>query len=270
MHIVHRAPLVIALISVALIGCKKSDPDSSRKAAALPSGNSAAPAEGSAQQPPTHAAPHAAKPAPAAKGAPASKTGKVLETMASGGYTYAKLDIGGKPVWVAGPATTVTVGQQVTIMGGTMMRNFRSNSLKRTFPEILFVASLGKGSAAAGTAAHGKAALPAPATAKVGKIAPAPGGKTVADVYAQKAALSGKPVTVRGKVVKFNAQIMGRNWLHIQDGSGSAGTNDLTVTTAATVKVGDVVTIKGTLALNRKFGPGYSYAVIVEQATVAK
>lgn len=79
-----------------------------------------------------------------------------------------------------------------------------------------------------------------------------------------------KEVVVRGKVVKFLAGIMGRNWIHLQDGTGDAGTNDLTVTTEQTAAAGDVVAIKGTLAVDKDFGAGYRYAVIVEKASVTK
>jgi DNA/RNA endonuclease YhcR with UshA esterase domain len=89
-------------------------------------------------------------------------------------------------------------------------------------------------------------------------------------VWANRKALSGKTVTVRGKVVKVNPQIMGRNWLHIQDGTGKAdgGTNDLTVTTDAMVKKGDIVTITGTVGVDKDFTAGYQYAVIVEDAKI--
>jgi len=93
---------------------------------------------------------------------------------------------------------------------------------------------------------------------------------TVADLYAKKDTLSGKQVSLRGKVMKFSPMIMGKNWLHIQDGSGdaAAGTNDITVTTAQEAAVGDVVTVKGTLVANKDFGAGYSYDVIIEDAEV--
>jgi hypothetical protein len=100
-------------------------------------------------------------------------------------------------------------------------------------------------------------------------IAKAEGGKTVAEVFAEKDALGGQKVTVRGKVVKVNAGIMNTNWLHVRDGSGAEGTNDLTVTTAGNVPgVGDTVLLTGTVALNKDFGMGYSYDVIVEDAEV--
>ncbi|HQR24494.1 MAG TPA: hypothetical protein PK163_06880 [Steroidobacteraceae bacterium] len=101
-------------------------------------------------------------------------------------------------------------------------------------------------------------------------IAKAEGGQTVAEVYAGKDALAGKSVTVRGKVVKLNTGIMGSNWLHVRDGSGAEGTNDLTVTTKSTTmpKVGDVVVVTGTVVLDKDFGMGYQYPVIVEDAEV--
>jgi RecJ-like exonuclease len=108
---------------------------------------------------------------------------------------------------------------------------------------------------------------------KIEKVPKAAGAdaRTVAELHAQKTALKEKTVSIRGKVVKFNAQIMGKNWLHLQDGSGDpkAGTHDITVTSADTVKVGDLVTIKGTVRLKKDFGAGYAYEVIVEDARVS-
>ncbi len=97
----------------------------------------------------------------------------------------------------------------------------------------------------------------------------APGGKTVAEVWAARQALAGSEVAVRGRVVKFLPSIMSRNWLHLRDGSGEAGTNDLTVTTLATAQVGDLVTVRGRLAVDRDFGAGYRYKVIMEDAVVS-
>jgi len=100
-------------------------------------------------------------------------------------------------------------------------------------------------------------------------IAKADGGKTVAEVFAEKDQLAGQQVVLRGKVVKSNPGIMGKNWLHVRDGSGAEGTNDLTVTTAGVAPaVGDLVLVKGPVSLNRDLGMGYVYDVIVEDAEV--
>lgn len=87
-------------------------------------------------------------------------------------------------------------------------------------------------------------------------------------LFAQKDKLSGQRVQISGKVVKVNNGIMGKNFFHVQDGSGKSGANDLTVTTQDVVKVGDQVTVTGVLTVNRDFGAGYSYPLIVEEATV--
>jgi hypothetical protein len=96
----------------------------------------------------------------------------------------------------------------------------------------------------------------------------ADGGQTIAEVYANKKSLQAKAVRVRGKVVKYNSEIMGKNWVHLMDGTGTAGANDLTITTADTAKVGDTVLVNGTLALDKDFGYSYKYGVMVENAKV--
>jgi hypothetical protein len=124
---------------------------------------------------------------------------------------------------------------------------------------------------AAGAEAKAPHPMPAPAGAPVdvSGVTRAEGGKTVAEVFAEKDSLAGKPVTLRGKVVKSNTGIMGKNWIHVRDGSGSDGSNDLTVTTvSAQPNVGDTVVITGPVSVNTDFGMGYQYDVIVEDAQV--
>ena len=110
---------------------------------------------------------------------------------------------------------------------------------------------------------------PASADIDLSGIARAEGGKTVAELFAEKDALAGTSVTVRGKVVKANAMILDRNWLHIRDGSGAEGTNDLTVTTSADLPaIGATVVVTGKVALDQQFGMGYEYPVVLEEARV--
>lgn len=92
--------------------------------------------------------------------------------------------------------------------------------------------------------------------------------KTVAALYQDKAALAGKQVRVQGKVVKVNSGIMGRNFLHVQDGTGSQGTNDLTVTSKETAKVGDQVTVTGQVVVDKDFGYGYKYPLLLEDVSI--
>jgi len=106
---------------------------------------------------------------------------------------------------------------------------------------------------------------------KVGKAAGA-SAYTVGEVYAKRTSLNTKKVAVKGKVVKFSQGIMGRNWVHIQDGSGDQqkGTHNLVATTQDTAVVGDIVTVTGTFAKDKDFGAGYLYKAIVEDASVQK
>lgn len=99
-----------------------------------------------------------------------------------------------------------------------------------------------------------------------------PDARTVAEIVANKASLKDKGVVVRGKVVKFTPDVLGKNWLHIRDGSGSAAdsTNDVLVTTKAQAKVGDVVLAKGTVRTDLDLGSGYSYKVLVDDATLTR
>lgn len=97
----------------------------------------------------------------------------------------------------------------------------------------------------------------------------AEGGKTIAEVFAEKDQLAGQTVVFRGKIVKTNAGIMDKNWLHVRDGSGAEGTNDLTVTTTEVLpEIGDTVLVSGTVALGKDFGMGYVYDIIIEDADV--
>ena len=222
----------------------------------------------------------ASAPAPAAAPATAQAAngfnGSIAETMDSGGYTYAKLKGANDEVWVAAPVFDAKVGETVSVSLDMPMANFQSKTLNRTVEMLYFVQAVARNgqplmavntpAAPALMGSHGAAAV-APV---VQKLDPPAGGVSVADVFAKQAALSGKPVTVRGTVMKFNGGIMDRNWLHIQDGSGTADakTNDLTITTAADVKVGDVVTLTGLVGTKKDFGSGYAYDVIIEKATL--
>ena len=214
-----------------------------------------------------------------AKTGPGSVNGTVVETMNTGGYTYVQVDTGKEKIWAAAPEFQVKVGDLVTVPTGMLMRNHHSKTLNRTFEQIYFVGKISVAGADQSTpqvpasaktagAPHENIVPDAPSDMDFSGIKKPEGGKTVAELYAEKDSLAGKEVTVRGKVVKFSPNIMGTNWIHLQDGTGGEGTNDLTVTTDAKVAVGDTVLVKGVLAADKDFGYGYKYAVIVENSNV--
>ena len=203
-------------------------------------------------------------------------SGKVVETMNAGNYTYVLLDTGTTKLWVAAPQFAVKVGDSLAVADAMPMPKFRSKTLMLEFEVVYFTGGvLVNGAApAAGKSAElpknhppigGAAAQPA---LDLSGIKKAEDGKSIAEIHAGKTELKGRTVKVRGKVVKYNAEIMGKNWLHIQDGTGSAGNHDLTVTTASQTKVGDTVLVTGTVATDRDFGGGYKYDLIIEDAKV--
>ena len=65
-------------------------------------------------------------------------TGKVIETMDSGGYSYVQIEKDGDKTWVAVPKTNVKEGETITFNGGMQMKNFTSKTLGRTFDAIYF------------------------------------------------------------------------------------------------------------------------------------
>lgn len=191
----------------------------------------------------------------------------VLETIDGGGYTYVKVDEDGAVYWAAAPAAQVAVGDQVSFTEQMKMQNFTSRSLNRTFDELMFVGSLDGGSGAPAATAPAIATSPG-TTAPTEPMAKAEGGYTIAEVFAGKQDLKGKSVRVRGKVVKVSPNIMGLNWVHLQDGTGSAGSDRLIFRSATDIaEVGAVVTAQGTVDTDKDFGFGYQYSVLVDDAS---
>jgi len=279
------SPLFVIVLAIALTGCGDKVGGNAQATAS----NTPAPAT-------TQAAPAAM---------PGTWQGTVAETMDSGGYTYVLLDTGVQKIWCASTQTPVAVGDKVTIPQGQMMVDFRSATLDRVFPEIYFATAIwkagtepqggampqghpgmgggaaggqemGGGSMGGGNMPGGMGSGPAGGTKlalddqHVSGVAKVAGGYQVGEIYAKGAELGGKSVKVRGRVVKFTPNIMGTNWIHIQDGSGEGATVDLTVTTSEIVAVGDVIVAEGVLAIDKDFGAGYVYAAIIEKAAVTK
>ncbi len=204
--------------------------------------------------------------------------GSVVETMNSGGYTYVHVDTGGESVWAATNAFDVKVGDRVTIPQGIPMRNYHSKTLDRTFDLVYFVdrISPGAGSVAAAPAPQGhppvgqsRTKAVVPSSIDFSDLKKPEGAKTVAELYAGRKELAGQTVTVHGKVVKFSPEILGTNWIHIQDGTGEDGTNDLVVTSTDRAQVGDTVTATGLVKADSDFGYGYRYDLVLSEAKLA-
>ncbi len=285
-----KKTLMTVAVAALLAGCGgKSDVQQAGAPAATPAAT-AATSSSAAQA----AVPAAASPAAAPA---ATLAGPIVETMDSGGYTYMKIKTAEGEQWVATPMVKVKKGQVVSIVAQMTAEKFQSSSLNRTFDKIVF-GTLEAPNAPGATQAAAPAGMPpagmpgtmppnmasamgSPADHMKPKVdigdvkvpkAEGSDAKTVSEVWSGRASLSNKEVAVRGKVVKFLGGIMGTNFLHLRDGSGSEanGDHDLTVTTSEKATVGDVVTVRGVVHVDKDFGAGYEYPVIVEKATIKK
>lgn len=221
-----------------------------------------------------------------------SHGGTIKETVNSGGYTYMLIDGDGKETWVAIPATTVKVGDNVNYVHGITMENFSSKTLNRSFENIVFSQGLTQEQPskpsnnlfASAVAKEKDSSVPimeesggssASVTAFADlDIAKASGsnGYSIEELYENKSDLAGKTINVHGKVMKINENIMGKNWIHLQDGTGDPMKNshDLVITSQDAPAKGAIVTFQGKVVLDKDFGYSYKYDLLIEDAKIAK
>jgi starvation-inducible outer membrane lipoprotein len=198
---------------------------------------------------------------PAAKAAHEVTVKEVIDVTE---YTYLRVAEGDKEYWMACPKAEIKVGEVLNYNQAMEMRQFESKELKKTFESILFVDKL---DSKLGVGTMNQPMKPEISQEDV-KVEKAAGGITLAQLFANPSAYANKTVSIKGKVVKMNSGIMGKNWLHIQDGTKSGSDFDLTVTTQDNAGKGDVITVTGKIVLNKDFGYGYSYKVLMEDAKV--
>lgn len=195
----------------------------------------------------------------------------VTQVLQTSNYTYLEVKEEDKKFWIAIISTDAKPGDSVYYTKAMEMKNFVSRELGRTFPSVFFVED------PSNKLTRAEQRVSQPMTAKKVEIKKwsevsvetPKGGMTLADLYANPGGYAGKTVIIRGMVVRFNSQIMNKNWVHIQDGTEYEGKFDLTVTTKDSLMVGRYATFKGIIALNRDFGSGYFYDVIMEEATAS-
>jgi hypothetical protein len=193
----------------------------------------------------------------------------VEEVLQTTSYTYLLGNENGQKQWLALPRIEASAGEVYYYQEGILMKDFKSTELDRTFASVLFLQSV-QNAKTIEPNSDDEAQNPLAPDTPIGPVTPAKGGITIAELMANKASYRDKKVVIRGKVVKYNPGIMGKNWLHLQDGTEHEGDNDLTVTTDMTVKVGEIVTVEGIITLDKDFGAGYFYKLILEQAKIVE
>jgi hypothetical protein len=203
-------------------------------------------------------------------------TGTVVETMTTGTYVYVRLKEG--DAWIASSNTPVQVGDKVKYYGGNTMKDFTSRTLQRSFEYIIFAGRLevinevnaDSHANAPTNDPHTVAKSAAAVAPTAGEITPLDGGKTIADVHTNRDQLKDQQIALRARVMKVSLEISGKNWITLQDGTGTAPNNKLIATTSEVVTVGDLVTATGVVHTDVDLGSGYNYSVLLEEATFTK
>jgi len=193
---------------------------------------------------------------------------KVMEKIEVKGYNYLQVSENKEDYWIAVPTMDIKVGETVYFSKFMIMKDFRSETISRTFDNILFIEDARK--SATPQEMKNIHSGSTPVEKQDVSIEPLSDGFTIEKIFEDKSSLNGKTVKVKGKVVKYNHQIMKRNWIHIQDGTGTEKEYDLVITSQDEVKVGDTIVAEGKFVTDKDFGAGYFFSVIVEDAKISK
>lgn len=209
----------------------------------------------------------------------------VLEVIQVANYTYLRGKEKQEEIWLAVPTIEAKPGDVLYYENGMLMTNFESKELKRTFERILFVDTISKSPDSLGQKNGVPAKYMSPDKATLAdppkvssndsikqkvNIEPVKNGVSIADILKNPKAFEGKSVIVKGKVTKYTAGVMGKNWVHIQDGTDYNNKFEIVITTINEVKDGDTATFEGVITLNKDLGYGYFFEVLMENAKVIK
>ena len=190
---------------------------------------------------------------------------EAIEVLQTTNYTYVLGREDGEEQWVAAPKMEATVGEFYYYQGEMEMRDFKSTELDKTFESILFLGGLTSANQLDQAKEEANAPPAAPEQDNNEPIEPVKGGISLTELLSNKAKYEGQEVLIRGKVVKYSANVMGSNWLHVQD---NVGDNDLTVTTSMSTSIGEIVILMGKITLDKDLGSGYFYEIIMEEAKI--
>lgn len=205
---------------------------------------------------------------------------EVSEVLQANSYTYLKVKENGNERWMAVTKQEIQPGEVFYYDEALQMTNFSSKDLDRTFDVIYFVNQISKNPISQNLSGGMQGMGGMMGSSPSGKVDPdqkssiqlekADNEITIAEVFSNRNDYSGKEIEIRGVVVKVNKQIMGKNWIHIQDGTNSNGKFDLTITSNDLAEVNDEVTFKGKITLEKDFGSGYFYDVIMEEGSLVQ
>ncbi len=191
----------------------------------------------------------------------------VQEVIHTNSYTYLRVSENKLEKWLAVPKMEAKLGGTYYYEGGMEMKDFQSKELGRNFESVYFLEKVATNPNETKKVAVTKTETVQPTIVKKNvTVETIEGGITIAELFENKEKYEGKIVRIKGEITKYNAAIMKRNWIHIQDGTDFNGKFDLVATSSMEFKVGDIIVIEGKIAINKDFGYGYSYEVLMEES----
>lgn len=185
----------------------------------------------------------------------------------AGIYNYVKVEENDREYWIAIPEKDIKIGETYYYKGGMKMVNFESKELNKIFEEVWFIDDLFDIEPKVHSTVNTKKNT---ASSPMEIIEQPENGTSIEDLLRNSESFLNKTVVIRGKVVKVNSNILDRNWVHLKDGTSFNSKTEVTITTLDTVKVGDIVTYRGQVTLNKDFGYGYVYPILIEDGKLVK
>lgn len=198
----------------------------------------------------------------------------VDEVLPATKYVYVHVSEGVEKYWVATALAEIVVGETYFFRGGLLKTNFESKEYNRMFEQIYLVSQFVPAKHGGSTSnafevqtptSNQKKNDPVKASKKIEK---AEGSMSIAELVNDPQKYEGQTVQLSGECVKINPQIMGRNWIHLKD--GSKDDYDLVITSDIFVREGTIINIKAKVVLNKDYGAGYKYDLILEDGILVE
>jgi hypothetical protein len=191
---------------------------------------------------------------------------KVLEILPTDKYVYLKVIENEEEFWIATGKKEVEIGATYFYKNGILKTNFESKEYNRVFDKVVLVSNIVP--ANHGGSMNGEITKKTGASNENIQVKPleVEGSIKISDIIDNPAKYDGKEVQLSGTCTKLNPNIMGRNWIHLKD--GSKDDYDLVITSDVAVPEGHVVTMMGTVELDKDFGAGYMYDIIIENGKI--
>lgn len=192
----------------------------------------------------------------------------VEEVLPTEKYVYLNVTEEDERYWIAAPKQEVKEGEVYFYRGGLLKTNFESKEYNRIFDKVYLVSNIVPASHGSNAENNSTAVTADKSSEAKPKDYSREGSTKISELVNNPDKFDGKSIQLTGECTKINTNIMGKNWIHLKD--GSQDDYDLVITSELAVPVGHVVTLSGTVVLNKDFGAGYQYEILVENGELVK